>query len=104
MKKCFPFLNETYVCNFYNAMNNTFVISTQRCSEFVSRFLKPIFACILPSCSVRWQTVEIIGPVIKCIVSPLQVFTPEGTIGLPSVRHFFSQSVSQSVCPLIWIL
>jgi len=43
------------------------------------------------------------------LISPLPVFTPEGTIGLPSVRpsvrQSVSQSVRQSVCPLkIWIL
>ena len=51
---------------------------------------------------------------IHCIViSPLPVFTPEGTIGLPSVHPSVSQSgrqsvrlyFCQSVCPLkIWIL
>ena len=30
-------------------------------------------------------------------ISPLPVFTPEGTIGLPSVRPSVSQSVRQSV-------
>ena len=47
------------------------------------------------------------------IISPLPVFTPEGTIGLPSVRPSVCpsvslsvcQSVCLSVCPLkIWIL
>ena len=31
------------------------------------------------------------------IISPLPVFTPEGTIGLPSVRQSVSRSVSLSV-------
>ena len=39
---------------------------------------------------------------IQCInitfISPLPVFTPEGTIGLPSVRPSVRPSVSQSVC------
>ena len=41
---------------------------------------------------------------IKHVISPLPVFTPEGTIGLPSVRPSVRQSVRpsvrQSVCPL----
>jgi len=31
-------------------------------------------------------------------IIPLPVFTPEGTIGLPSVRQSVSLSVRQSVC------
>ena len=32
------------------------------------------------------------------VISPLPVFTPEGTIGLPSVRLSVRPSVSLSVC------
>jgi len=35
------------------------------------------------------------------IISPLPVFTPEGTIGLPSVHQSNSPSVSQSVCQFV---
>ena len=34
------------------------------------------------------------------VISPLPVFTPEGTIGLPSVRSSVRPSVRPSVCPL----
>ena len=34
----------------------------------------------------------------KSLVSPLPVFTPEGTIGLPSVRPSVCPSVRPSVC------
>ena len=34
----------------------------------------------------------------RVIISPLPVFTPEETIGLPSVRPSVRQSVSLSVC------
>jgi len=34
------------------------------------------------------------------VISPLPVFTPEGTIGLPSVRPSVSLSVRPSACPL----
>jgi len=85
-----------------------------------------VFICVRAS-SALVRTSDIIQPVVRgqvyifeispplntMLVSPLPVFTPEGTIGLPSVRpsvrpsvsQSVSQSVSPSVCPLkIWIL